>query len=87
MIHVFSDQKTFAFLREYEGGQKSERLLMVMNNADGPRAITLNLSDASLANVRAAHLLAGQGEAEFVAGSSLKVPVAARSMNIYRLEN
>jgi glycosidase len=89
---VFSDDQTYAFLRESSGeidrgktGQ-GERLLMVMNNGDLARTIELDIRDTPIAGAHAVTTLMGTGEAELTAGRQVRVLVSARSLNIYRVD-
>jgi glycosidase len=88
---VFSDDQTYAFVRESSGEidrtktGPGERLLMVMNNSDAPRTIELDIADTPIADAHALSSLMGTGEAELLAGHQVRVPVPARSLNIYRV--
>ncbi len=88
LIHIFGDDQVLAYVRQYAGapGSPAEQLLVVMNNADQPRTLELNLSDTPVAKTRSATTLMGTGEAEFANGAGIKVSVASRSVGIYQLK-
>jgi neopullulanase len=89
---LFSDDRTYVFLRESSGevaGTKSgqtERLLIVMNNGDALRTIDLDIGNTPIAGARAIATLMGTGNAELVGGHLVRVPIAARTLNIYRID-
>lgn len=86
LIHIFSDDQVLAYVRQCAGPNGSiERLLVVMNNADQPRTVELNISDTPIAKARSITTLMGMGEAELVKGPAIEVPLASRSLSIYQL--
>jgi glycosidase len=91
LFYVFSDDTVYAYVRDLsESGDgsstpSSERLLMVMNNADQPRTLQLELSDTPAATTKSVTTLLGTNAAELVSGSRIGVSVPAHSLNIYRL--
>ncbi|MGA8502694.1 MAG: alpha-amylase family glycosyl hydrolase [Candidatus Sulfotelmatobacter sp.] len=88
LIHIFADDQVFAFVRQHAEASDgpAEQLLVVMNNADQPRTIELNLRDTPIAKARSIRALMGTGNAELLDGPGIKVPVASRSVNIYQMD-
>jgi neopullulanase len=90
-IHVPSDEQTYAYVRELPrvsgalAGQSREQLLMVMNNADQPRTIELNLHDTPIASARSFSPVIGAQPAPEVQEEKLRASVAGRSLSIYRV--
>jgi neopullulanase len=88
LIHIFADDQVFAFVRQHAAAPDgpAEQLLVVMNNADQPKTIELNIRNTPIAKARSATTLMGAGNAELVDGPGIKVPVASRSVSIYRMD-
>ncbi|MGC1163866.1 MAG: alpha-glucosidase C-terminal domain-containing protein, partial [Candidatus Sulfotelmatobacter sp.] len=88
LIHIFADDQVFAFVRQHAEASDgpAEQLLVVMNNADQPRTIELNIRDTPIAKARSIRALMGTGNAELLDGPGIKVPVASRSVNIYQVD-
>jgi glycosidase len=87
LIHILGDDKVLAYARQYAGGPAgpAEQLLMVMNNADRPRTVELNIRDTPIARTRSTTKLMGTNDAEVRDGSEIRVPLGARSLSIYLL--
>ena len=89
-LHIFSDARTFVFVRDFSGeGTPSadrERLLMLMNNADQPRTVEIDIRDTPLQQARHLAKILAEHDALFVAGTSIRVELQARSLSIYRAE-
>lgn len=87
-IHIFADDQVFAFVRQHAAAPDgpAEQLLVVMNNADQPRTIELNIRDTPIAKARSATKLMGTGNAELHDGPRIKVQLASRSVSIYQMD-
>lgn len=85
---IFSDDQTIAYVREYTkagDSRPSDRLLMVMNNSDKAREISL-ATDTPIADVRQIDLIGGKRTDVEVSHGRIKLPAAARSLSIYELK-
>ena len=87
-IHIFSDQQTMIYLRELadDNSTSAKRFLMVMNNADQERTISIPVADTSLASAK--RLIDAMNEKTMVkvTPEKIDVQVAGRSVDIYRVE-
>jgi neopullulanase len=88
LIHIFADDQIFAFVRQHAAAPDgpAEQLLVVMNNADQPKTIELNIRDTLIAKARSITTLMGTGNAELLDGKGIKVPMASRSVSIYQMD-
>lgn len=87
-VHIFSDDHTFVYLRDFNGEKKGtneqpERLLMMMNNADQRRAVEVEIADTLLADAKSLTKVMAEHEALLSPGSKIKVDLPARSLSIY----
>lgn len=87
-VHIFSDDKTFVYLRSFDAGkqQNGERLLMVMNNADQPRTVEVEIADTLLANAKSITKVMAENEALLLSGSKIKIDLPARSFSMYMVQ-
>ena len=87
LIHIFGDDQILAYVREHMGNPAgpAEQLLVVMNNADMPRTVELNIGDTPIAKTRSITALLGTGEAVVMDAPGIRVAVASRSLSIYQL--
>jgi glycosidase len=86
-LHIFSDDQTFVYVRDFGGAAAApERLLMVMNNADQPRTVEININDTVLAHAHRLSKLLAEHEATLTTGNKVSVPLPARSLSIYRVD-
>ncbi len=91
-VHIFSDDRTFAYVRDFRGGKKGqtkerpERLFMLMNNADHSRTVEVAIDDTLLAEAKALTRLEAEHEAALSPGSKIRVELPARSLSIYSVE-
>jgi glycosidase len=90
-IHVFSDDQTFVYLRDFQGGVKqtkgqSERLLILLNNADQARTVEIEINDTLLAQARTLKKLKAEHDATLMPASKIKVDLPSRSLSIYEVD-
>ncbi|HEV2989732.1 MAG TPA: alpha-amylase family glycosyl hydrolase [Candidatus Angelobacter sp.] len=100
-IHIFSDDQTYVFLRDFKGEDKQwtttrskkptptehpEQLLIFLNNADHQRTVEIEISDTPLAQAQALSGIKAQNEATIIPGAKVKVTLPGRSLSIYRVE-
>ncbi|HEV3040084.1 MAG TPA: alpha-amylase family glycosyl hydrolase [Candidatus Angelobacter sp.] len=98
-IHIFSDDQTYVFLRDFIGADKRkadskqsrlnerpEQLLMFFNNADHKRTVEIEISDTPLAQAQSLTQIKGESEAIVVSGPKIKVTLPGRSLSIYEVE-
>jgi glycosidase len=91
-IHIFSDETTFVFLRDFhetnkENGKTAtppERLLMLMNNADQSRVVSIDTHDTVLAQARVLTKVLAEHDGVLTFGSKIEVELPARSLCIYQ---
>ena len=81
LFHVFSDDDSYLFVRQTE----EERLLVVFNNADKPRTLTIPQPDTPLADALRATVLYGSSTAE-ISGREMKITAPAQSVSIFSLD-
>jgi len=48
-VHIYSDDRTLVYLRDFQQGRAAERLLILMNNADQARKVKVTVGDTLLA--------------------------------------
>src|SRR5215469_10908039 len=89
--HIFSDDRTFAYLRDFHAekngtNEQPERLLMLMNNADQPRTVEVEIRDTLLADAKSLTKVMAEHEALLLSGSKIKVDLPARSLSIYSVQ-
>ena len=91
-VHIFSDDRTFVYLRDFRGDNKSkvaerpERLLMLMNNADQARTVEIDVGDTVLAQAGALSRILAEHDAVLAPGPKIKVELPGRSLSIYRVD-
>jgi glycosidase len=90
-IHIFSDDQTFVYLRDFQGDIKQttdqpERLLMLLNNADQPRTVQIEINDTPLAQARTLTKLKAAHDATLMPASKIKVELPPRSLSIYQVD-
>lgn len=90
--HIFSDDTTFVYLRDFRGaekkknGERPETLLMLMNNADQPRTVEVQIGDTPLAAAKKLTSIMAAHEVRLSLGSSIKVELPAKSLSIYSVD-
>jgi glycosidase len=89
-LHIFSDAQTFAYVRDFPGGgtppADRELLLMLMNNADQPRTVEIDIKDTPLEQTHRLTGILAEHAALLFAGTRIKIELPARSLSIYRAE-
>ena len=91
-IHIFSDEHTFAYLRDLRDpgklprGERRECLLMLMNNAGQPRTVEVEIGDTPLATAKTLTRVMAEHEASLSPGLKITVELPARSMSIYSVQ-
>jgi glycosidase len=91
-VHVFSDNRLLVYVRDFHGGKKgrsgerAERLLMLMNNADRPQAVEVAIGDTLLAKAKTLTRIDAEHEAALMRGSRITVELPAKSLSIYSVE-
>lgn len=78
--HLFSDEKSYVFLRETE----EERVLVVFNNASASRELRIPISNTPAQGAARLSLLLGSAEAE-LAGKDIRARAPAQSLSIFLL--
>jgi glycosidase len=86
---LFCDDQTIAYIREYtkpDDKSPSDRLLMVMNNSDTEREITVATDDTPISSVHRLDPI--QGEEKYLTANdgAFKVRVPAGGLSIYELK-
>ncbi len=79
--HVAVTDDYYIFTRETAG----ERLLIAFNKADGPKNLTVDLTDTSIANAMALHGL-NSAPAATLQGTQLQLRMNPQSVAIYRID-
>ena len=90
-IHIFDDDRTFVYVRDFHArpqdtAVRSERLLMLMNNADQSRTVEVPIDDTILAEVNKLTPVMAENGAVLTPHSRIKVELPARSMSVYLIE-
>jgi glycosidase len=87
-FRLFGDDQTYAYVRECTGskGENTERLLLVMNNADESRTVQLDVKDTPLARAGSITTVLGPSKAEFAQGLQIRATIPQRSLSIYRID-
>jgi glycosidase len=87
-VHIFSDERTFVYVRDLaaKARERPERLLLVMNNADQPRTVEIDVRDTLLAQVKRLTRLSAEKEASVQPGARIAVELGARSLGIYSVD-
>jgi len=91
-VHIFSDDRTFVYLRDLhshgKGGadKESERLLLMMNNADQPRAVEIDIGDTVLSQSRTLTRVWAGNDASLGPGPKMSVILPPRSLSIYAVQ-
>ncbi|HVI08930.1 MAG TPA: alpha-amylase family glycosyl hydrolase [Candidatus Binatia bacterium] len=85
LVHIFADDHVLAYVRTSGADSAGRQVLMIMNGADKPRNVEIDLADTPLANARSLTSLMGSGDAKITGNSSIKVGLPPLSMNIYRV--
>jgi len=60
---------------------------MLMNNADQPRTVEVEISDTLLATAKTLAKVMAEHDAALSPGSKIKVELPARSLSIYRVDS
>jgi neopullulanase len=87
-VHIFSDERTFVYVRDFseKARERPERLLMVMNNADQPRTVEIDVRETLLAQAKRLTRLSAEKDASLQPGARIAVQLGARSLNIYTVD-
>lgn len=90
-LHIFSDARTFVYVRDFQSkpaspDEHSERLLMLINNADQPRRVEVPVGDTVLAQSRKLTRVWADQDAMVTSGAKISVELPARSLSIYAVE-
>ena len=89
-VHIFSDERTFIYVRDFQGGKATkedpERLLMLMNNADQPRSVEVEVSDTILADAKTLTRILAEQDATVVSGPKIQTELPPRSLSIYAVK-
>src|SRR5262249_8860211 len=85
-VHIFSDDRTLVYVRDFQQGRAAERLLMVMNNADQARKIEVSSRDTLLVKTTRLTRLWANQDASLAPGAKITVELPARSLSIYNVE-
>jgi glycosidase len=91
-VHIFNDDATFVYVRDFQSqgsdktGQRSERLLLIMNNADRPRTVVIGIADTVLSHARTLTRLWADSDASLDPGAKISVELPPRSLSIYAVE-
>jgi glycosidase len=78
--HLFSDEESYAFLRETEG----ERVLVIFNNSTQPRELSIPVSDTPAQGAARGSRLFGEASAE-LANKEIHVQTPGQSLSIFVL--
>jgi glycosidase len=81
LLHVFSDDQSYAFVRASE----EERLLVVFNNGNKSRTLTLPQADTPLADTLRASAIYGEATAQ-INGKEMKIVAPSQSVSILQLD-
>ena len=76
--HLFSDEKTYVFLRETE----DERVVVAFNNSNEARELKIPVSDTPAKGVASLTLLFGQAKSE-VTKNEIRITAPAQSISIF----
>jgi len=85
---VFSDDQTIAYVREYTklgDTLPSDRLLMVMNNSDKTREISITTTDTPIADVHSAMILQSDMPDVGFSNGEIRARILGHSLAIYEL--
>jgi len=82
MFHLLVADDAYGFARQ----AKDDRLVVVYNNADSERTLTLPLDDTPLAGIKGVHGIYGQGSAE-VNANEIQVRLPAFSVGIFSVDS
>jgi glycosidase len=90
-FHIFSDDRTFVYLRDFQqhqarSGQRQERLLVLMNNADQPRKVEVAVGGTPLAQATKFTRLWAEQDASLTSDKRITVELPARSLSIYSVQ-
>ena len=91
-VHIFSDDRTFVYLRDFHSHGKgrtdkeSERLLLMMNNADQPRTVEIDIGDTVLSQSRTLRRLWADNNASLEPGPKISATLPPRSLSIYAIQ-
>jgi glycosidase len=91
-VHIFSDDRTFVYVRDFhepskgQEAQPAECLLMLMNNADQPRTVEVEIGDTMLAQTQTLTRISAEHDAVLSPGSKIKAELPARSLSIYKVD-
>jgi len=85
-VHIFSDDRSLVYLRDFFGtaqGESSERLLVLVNNADQPSTLEVEIGDTLMAQAKTLTRVWADHDAVLSPGSKVKAELPARSLCIY----
>jgi neopullulanase len=91
-VHVFSDDRTVVYLRDFQsqaGGRadkESERLLLMMNNADQQRTVEIDIGDTVLSQSRTLRRVWADNDALLEPGLKISATLPPRSLSIYAVQ-
>jgi glycosidase len=90
-INIFSDDRTLVYVRDLRAeaarpDQRSERLLVFMNNADQSRVVEVAVGDTLLAKATRLSRLWAEQDVSFTSRTRITVELPARSLSIYAVE-
>jgi len=85
-VHIFSDDRTLVYVRDFQEGRAAERLLILMNNADQARKVEVAVGDTLLAKTTKLTRLWANQDASLAPGAKITVELPARSLSVYTAE-
>lgn len=89
-VYIFSDDRTFIYVRDFQGGKATkedpERLLILMNNADQPRVVEVEVGDTILADAKTLTRISAEQDATVVPGPKIHTELPPRSLSIYAVK-
>jgi neopullulanase len=86
---IFADQTAMAYLRTPDtahgcsGSAGTERILVVINNAERPRDLALETKDTALDGCTRLHVSIGPSDAAHLEGTKLVISLSAKQISIY----
>ena len=84
-VHIYSDDRTLVYLRDFQQGRAAERLLILMNNADQARKVKVTVGDTLLAKATRLTRLWANQDVSLALGTEITVELPARSLSIYNV--
>jgi glycosidase len=91
-VHIFSDDRTFVYVRDFHSRRKSrvdkesERLFLMMNNADQPRTVEIDIGDTVLSRSRTLTRVWADNDASLNPGPKISATLPPRSLSIYAIQ-